>query len=263
MLDVGGGRLHYEVDGEGPAVLLLHPGLWDSRTWDPQFPVFAERFRTIRFDFRGFGGSDKPTEPFSMFADVRSLLDGLGVDRAAVVGVSLGGAVALEFTIEHPDRVSALVPVASGLIGFKDHSPELKDVWERSAQALEAGDLTRSVEIELEAWAPMGTEDAVGRLIHDIAVDNAGVELIDDELYLSPETPTIERLSEITCPTLVVTGDRDVPEMEAIAKILVSDIPEANHASIHDADHVVNLRQPDEFNRIVIDFLTTVVGSGT
>ncbi|MDQ3211003.1 MAG: alpha/beta fold hydrolase, partial [Actinomycetota bacterium] len=89
----GDGRLHYEIAGAGPFVTLLHPGLWDMRTWDDQFEPWLERFRVLRYDQRGYGQSSRPTEsPYSHVRDLVALLDHLHIDRTALVGCSMGGA---------------------------------------------------------------------------------------------------------------------------------------------------------------------------
>jgi 3-oxoadipate enol-lactonase len=96
---VNGARLYYEVAGDGPAVVLLHAGIADSRMWDEQFDELARRYRMIRYDARGFGRSDLPAGPFAPHDDLRGLLQILGVERAALVGLSMGGATAIDFTI--------------------------------------------------------------------------------------------------------------------------------------------------------------------
>ncbi|MGZ5300141.1 MAG: alpha/beta fold hydrolase, partial [Actinomycetota bacterium] len=119
--DLPDGSLYYEVAGEGPVVTLIHPGLWDSRTWDPLVPVLLDAaFRVVRYDVRGYGRSSRLTEePYSHVRDLAALLDFLDVPLTILVGCSMGGAIAIDFTLEHPDRVAALVPVASGLGGFE------------------------------------------------------------------------------------------------------------------------------------------------
>ena len=103
-VDVPGGSLYYEVAGEGPAMTLIHPGLWDSRTWDPQVPVLVDAaFRVIRYDVRGYGRSSRLTgEPYSHVRDLEALLDVLEVPLTILVGCSMGGAIAIDFTLEHP-----------------------------------------------------------------------------------------------------------------------------------------------------------------
>src|SRR5438445_8825693 len=134
FVDVEGGRLFYEEAGSGPAVVLVHPGLWDSRIWDPQFHVFAERFRTIRYDVRGYGGSTKPEREYSNVEDLYAVLTHLDVERAAVIGCSMGGQIAVDFTLEHPEMVTALVPVAAGLSGYEVYDEQADEEWKPVVQ---------------------------------------------------------------------------------------------------------------------------------
>jgi len=119
VIDVGGARLWYDEAGEGQTVLLLHGGLGDSGLWEPVVPFLAERFRTIRTDLRFFGRSTGPAVPWSWEEDVVGVLDGLGVERAALVGLSLGGRIALDVALAHPDRLWAVAGVAPGLAGHE------------------------------------------------------------------------------------------------------------------------------------------------
>jgi pimeloyl-ACP methyl ester carboxylesterase len=148
----------YEVAGEGPAITLIHPGLWDSRTWDPQVPVLVDAaFRVIRYDVLVGRSSRLTGEPYSHVRDLEALLDALEVPLTILVGCSMGGAIAIDFTLEHPDRVAALAVAASGLGGFEALEEE-EDWWERTnapiEAAIEAGDLERAEDLRLEIWAP-------------------------------------------------------------------------------------------------------------
>ena len=138
------------------------------RTWDPQMVPFTEAgYRVIRYDLRGYGLSSRPTaEPYSHVADLCSLLDTLDVEQAALVGCSMGGAVAIDTTLTVPDRVWALVTVAAGLGGFEPNAEE-EEWWEDAGagieEAVEAGELVRAQDLRLAIWAPLGTDDAAGR----------------------------------------------------------------------------------------------------
>src|SRR5512147_367629 len=111
--------LYYEIAGEGHPLVLIHGGLVNSGLWDDQFEVFARQYRTLRYDVRGFGKSLAPTAYFSNHGDLRDLLDFLGFRRACVLGLSMGGSIAIDFTLTYPDRAAALLPVASGLSGYR------------------------------------------------------------------------------------------------------------------------------------------------
>ena len=116
-LPVGGGALSYEVAGSGEPVVLIHGGFGDRRMWDEQFAVLARDYRVLRYDHRGFGRSPAPDTTYSPVRDLIQLLDRTGMDRAHIVGNSLGGALAITFALLHPERVRSLTVVASGLTG--------------------------------------------------------------------------------------------------------------------------------------------------
>ena len=259
-VDAEGAALYFEAAGVGSAVVLLHPGLWDLRVWDEQVEPLAERHRVIRYDMRGFGRSDPVTGPFSNVDDLVAVLDALGVDRAALVGCSRGGRVAIDFTVEHPDRVRALVPVAPGLSGYQERadatpSRDWEGIERRLQTAIEAGDLEQAIDIDLEIWAPLGVADDVGRRIREIALENCHTAVLDDGLERRPAVPAAQRLSEISVPTLVILGDEDVAEINDIGRYIVEQVPGARLETLSPADHVVNMRQPDEFNEVLVRFL--------
>jgi 3-oxoadipate enol-lactonase len=269
FVEVEGGRLYVEEAGSGEPVVFLHPGLWDSRTWDPQFASFAERYRVLRLDARGYGRSSRPEPgvPYSHVQDLLAVLDDAGIERAALVGCSMGGATAIDFTLEHPERVTALVLVAAGPNGFEG-TPEQEAGWEawwaeRDAPvdaAIEAGDLERAQDLRLSTmWAQLGTDDEGGRKIRDIAFDNLHELTMDESAQVRLDPPAFERLGEITVPTLVLPADHDPPEMEPIAVALAEQIPNARLVRIPETDHVINLRRPEEFDRVVLAFLAEVL----
>src|SRR5260370_21872192 len=116
--EVNGATLYYELAGAGSPVALLHAGIADSGMWDDQFAHVAAAHQVLRFDMPGFGQSSMPDKPYSLSDDLYGLLRQLGIGPAAIVGVSIGGATAIRFAIEHPEMVTALVPVGAGLGGF-------------------------------------------------------------------------------------------------------------------------------------------------
>jgi pimeloyl-ACP methyl ester carboxylesterase len=258
-IEVEGGRIAYQVAGDGPAVVLLHPGLWDMRAWDDQFDVFAERFTVLRYDARGYGRSSRPAgEPYSHVRDQIAVMDAVGMGTAALVGCSMGGGVELDFALTHPDRVRALVVVASAVGGFQENGDEERWWEERTAgieDAFAAGDFPRVQEILLSIWASLGTDDPAGRRIRDIAFDNIHVVTMDETAAEELDPSAIERLEEIACPTLVIPADHDPPDLRRASAELAARIPGAVTVTIPDTDHVVGMRRPDEFNATVLAFL--------
>jgi 3-oxoadipate enol-lactonase len=263
-LGVPGGSIYYEIAGEGPAVTLIHPGLWDSRTWDPQVPVLLDAgYRVVRYDARGYGRSSRLTgEPYSHTRDLIALLDALDVAQTVLVGCSMGGAIAIDVTLEHPDRVAALAVAAAGLGGFESLQEE-DDWWEgRDAEieaAVEAGDLERAQDLRLAIWAPLGTNDAAGRRIREIAFDNLHELAMDASAEEELDPPAARRLGEIDVPTLVVIADHDPPDFRRLGDVIARGILGARKVTIEGADHVVNMRQPEAFNRALLSFLADVV----
>jgi pimeloyl-ACP methyl ester carboxylesterase len=261
FVDVPGGRLRFEVAGEGPAVTFIHPGLWDMRTWDRQMETFpAAQYRAVRYDVRGYGGSSRPTgETYSHVRDLLGVLDAVGVEQTALVGCSVGGGIAIDFTLEHPDRVWALVAVAPGVGGFEP-LPEEEDWWsDRDAAigaAVEAGELERAQDLRLAIWTPLGTDDEAGRRVREIAFDNLHELTMDESGAEELEPPAVRRLGEIDVPTLVVVPDHDPPDMRRIADLIAKEALDTRKVVIEDADHVVNLRQPQRFDETVLDFLS-------
>jgi 3-oxoadipate enol-lactonase len=263
---VNGGALEFDEAGEGPAVVFLHPGLWDRRTWDQQFDVFARSHRAVRYDLRGYGRSSRPEpgRPYSHVEDLAAVLDAAGVDRAALVGCSMGGTIALDFALTVPDRVRALVLVAAGPSGFDHVTPEEEAWWEPFDRAVEqavaAGDLERARRVQMEAWAQLGTDDPAGARILQIALDNRHELTMDESGVAEIDPPAAERLGDVAVPTLVLPADHDPPEMRRIAEALADGIPDVRVVQIPDVDHVVSVRRPEEFNRVVLAFLAEVLG---
>jgi 3-oxoadipate enol-lactonase len=257
-----GGRLHYEITGEGPWVTLLHPGLWDSRTWDREFAEWGDRFRLLRYDVRGYGRSSRlDGDPYSHVRDLRALFDHVGIDRSALVGCSMGGAIAIDFTLEHPGLVTELVAVAPGLGGFETFEEE-DDWWdERDAPiqaAIEEGDIARAQSLRLRIWAPLGTGDPAGIRIRDIAFDNIHEVTMDESAAEELEPPAAMRLGEIDVPTLVVIAEHDPPFMTRLGEFLAREVLAGRSVTI-DADHVVNLRAPLAFDEAVLPFLESQI----
>ena len=246
--------LWYDESGSGPPLVLLHQGVVDSRIWEPVVPILAERHRVIRYDQRGFGRSPMPEGPYSVADDLVSVLDATAVDRAALVGASRGGGIALTAAVEQPDRVAALVLLGSGLPGHRlevDWTPEQIARWE-AADA--ADDWETMAELDMEAWAPMGADDELRTMLVENAVGSNSEHSTTDE-------PVADRVAAITAPTLVITGGRDVPAINEIGGVLARTIPEARHAVIEEADHMIPWRAAEELSHLVLDFLAQILRS--
>jgi 3-oxoadipate enol-lactonase len=252
VVDVNGARLWYDEAGSGPAVLLLHGGLGDSGLWDPVVPLLAERFRTIRSDLRFYGRSTGPAVPWSWQDDAIGVLDALGIERAALVGLSLGGKLALDIALAHPERLWAVAGVAPGLGGHSGGAySEEQDARYEAAEA--AGDLDAAMEIDLEVWAPLGADDRIRQLWRE--TPEAKSLPADLEPITPSGPPAKERLGELAVPTLVVTASHDPPGMREIGPLVEREAPDARHVEL-DSDHYLTLREPELLSRVLVEFLT-------
>jgi pimeloyl-ACP methyl ester carboxylesterase len=250
-VDVNGARLWYDEAGSGPVVLLLHGGLGDSGLWEVVAPLLAERYRTIRTDLRFYGRSAGPAAPWSWQDDTIGVLDELGIERAAVVGLSLGGRLALDVALAHPERLWAVAGVAPGLGGHRSNAySEEQDARYEAADA--AGDLEAAMEIDLEVWAPLGADERIRELWHATPEANGvppGIEPLEPA-----GAPAKERLAELAVPTLVVTVSHDPPGMREIGPLVERDAPDARHVEL-DSDHYVTLREPELLAGVLVEFL--------
>jgi pimeloyl-ACP methyl ester carboxylesterase len=256
---INGARIHYERSGKGFPLLLIHAGIADSRMWEPQAKAFANEFDMIRPDMRGFGESELPPAPYSTRADIIALLDHLGVDRAHVVGCSMGGTVAIDLTLENPDRVAKLVLVGSGVSG--SNLGEADSALFADVEAADkAGDIDAVNRAEVRLWVdgPRRPEGSAPAAVRELVLDMNGRSLQSDwasAAHQSLEPPAIERLEAITAPTLVIVGDEDLPHAAANAEVITSRIPDSRSVIITGAAHLPSLEHPEEFNRVVLDFL--------
>lgn len=265
---VDGGALEFDVAGDvgRPAVVFLHPGLWDRRTWDGHFGRYAATYRVLRYDARGYGRSSRPEprRPYSHVDDLVAVMDAAGIERAALIGCSMGGATAVEAASVHPRRIAGLVLVAPGINGWADLTDEeAADLDERFApfeMAIDRGDLEAARDAQLAIFASLGTDDPAGRRIRDIAFDNLHELTMDESGRRDLDPPIVERLASITAPTLVIPADHDPPVYRRVAGIYADGIPGARLVGISDTDHVVNVRSPHTFDAAVLPFLDEVLG---
>jgi pimeloyl-ACP methyl ester carboxylesterase len=231
--------------------------------WEPQFDTFAAKYRVVRYDHRGFGKSKMPGGPYALRDDLLSVIRQLGIARATFVGCSMGGATIIDFALEHPEMVSALVLVGSGVTGLNDPSQLSADTLKHWAEFLTAArdrDVDRARELEAKYWIDGPSRDAAlvdpvyrerARQLHR---ENFSLEqMTRQEQPLKP--PAIGRLGEIAAPTLVVIGDHDDVDLVKLADRLATEIPNASLVTIANAAHLPSLEHPDEFNRILSDFL--------
>jgi len=255
-LPVGRGELYYEIAGSGEPVVLIHGGFGDRRMWDDQFEVLARDYRVLRYDHRGFGRSPAPDTTYSPIRDLIRLLDRAEIDRAHIVGNSLGGALAITFAILHPERVRSLTVVASGADGFRYPQSDIEAITE--VIALMRGGRQEEA---LTKWlgnpmlAVVNTQPAVKEKVERLVRENAGIWTMAAWPQQPLTPPARERLGRIRIPTLVVIGDRDAASVRTFADSTARMIPGAERVVLEGTDHLPHMEQPEEFNRILKEFL--------
>ena len=265
FVEFPGSRIYYEVDGDGPALTFIHACVAHLRMWDEQVEHFKDRYTVVRFDLRGFGKSTTDTDvPYSNRDDLRRVLDHVDVDRTHLVGNSCGGSTAVDFTLEYPTGSRSLTLVAAGLGGFDapddPRAAELEKDWDA---LYEAKNYDRIVELETQEWTdgpgqPASRVDPeLRRNMVEWNLDNyRAAQENDNNQRLDP--PAAQRLSEITVPTLVTWGLFDVSSIAATGEHLAAQIKGARTKVYPDVAHMVSLERPDEFNRVLADFLAEV-----
>jgi 3-oxoadipate enol-lactonase len=261
-IDTNGIATFYEDAGQGPPVVLIHGHGSDRRLWDFQVPALVEAgYRVVRYDVRGHGRSAVPSTGYTWenyALDLRDLLDGLALPRAHIVGLSMGGGIALQFTLDFPERVSSLVLVDSTLPGF-DYSPEYGGAIEELVATVRAEGPRAAFE---RLWLTHPLFDSVRRFperfefIRTMALEYAAADYLDETPYAPPEHQAVDRLAELRAPTLVLVGELDIPDFQIIAEVLAGNIAGARLHVIADSGHVPPLEQPDALNRVLLGFLS-------
>jgi pimeloyl-ACP methyl ester carboxylesterase len=267
--EINGARLHYDLAGDGADVALLHSTVCDSGMWDADLDALSQRYRVLRYDLRGYGRSELPPGPFSLVHDLRALLNIVEMERPALVGVSAGATLALDFALAHPERVRALVLAAPG-IGGLEWGEEIRRFGEEEDALLEAGDLDAAVELNLRLWVdgPRRGPDAVAP---DVRRQVGEMQHRAFEVLLAayeqkehpgpsqrPDPPAVQRLEEVAVPTLVLVGDADVQDVLDRADLLEARIPNARKVVLENVAHMVNLERPEQFRALVTECLESL-----
>ena len=240
-VDISGVRLAYDVGGRGANLLFLHGGLLDRRMWDRQFAFFFTKYRTIRYDMRGAGQTETTpsAEPFTHHEDLHDFLGALKINRVSLVGLS-NYAVALDFTIAHPQLIEKLVLVSPGLRGYEPRDPWLRTNFASMMQALGKQDLTGAVEVFISMWVdgpyrmPTDVDSAVREQVREMATRSLGLSRLAPNCT-GLEPPAAGRLSEVHVPTLIILGDKDAPDIQAIGQLIRKGVTGSRLETIRDA----------------------------
>jgi len=258
-VEYGGGSIAYSVQGRGPAVVLLHGGQLDSRMWDEEAGILADGYRVVTVDARGFGRSSDITGPFRHHDDLRAVVEELGLSEFVLVGHSLGGRVALDFALAYPGRVKGLVLLGPGMSGWQ-WSRSDAEAFGRIQAAAQRGDLAGATELWLAHpyMAPSMEYPERAAEIRALALDNARCWL-QPHVEQVAEPPARARLGEVQAPTLIIVGERDVPDIQNIVTELKLHIPDVRVKRIQRAGHMLTYDAPWEVCQDIRGFLAEVL----
>jgi pimeloyl-ACP methyl ester carboxylesterase len=247
--------LHYEIQGNGEAIVLLHSGGADLRDWQGIAPQLAQSYQVIAFDGRGAGQSPPLLEPADYVEELRSLLNHLHVDRAILVGHSIGGQIATDFSLAYPERVIKLVLIAPGLSGFQ-FAPEIQQQFGQIMAA--APDSAKITELMLA--------QCLYRVVMASQARDLMIEMSRHNIQRSFEwktfemrwaqPPTIERLDKLQPETLFIIGTEDMADNLHVAK-LFQQAPNIRFAYLEGADHMPTLTHADQVSQLIRQFLNS------
>ena len=255
-LRTNGIDIHYDVEGEGPWLVLAHSLATDLTLWNDQMAALTPHFRVLRFDCRGHGRSSAPDMPYDfavLAADALGLMDALGVERAHFCGISLGGMIAQYVALAAPARIDKLVLVST----TSGYPPEARVLWAERIAAVRANGIEPLVGPTLERWftAPFRqTNPAAMARIGALIRATPGEGYIGCG-YAIAGLDTTERLPQLRCPTLVIVGAADAGTPPGMGRRIADQVSGARFESIAAASHLCNIEQATVFNRLLTDFL--------
>lgn len=261
--DVNGAKIYYEVAGEGQPFVMVHAGIANKSQWDDQFDFFAQNYKVVRYDMRGYGQSAPVAAEYQRYEDLRGVMDFLKIDHAILMGCSMGGGACMNFALEYPERADALIMVGSGPGGFSydDWSPSPLD--EEMDAAFEKGDMNAVNEVAMKIFVDGTgrTPDQVDTALRKKVYDMNAIAL-RNEKSMGKDVPLAEsaakRIAELKLPVLIVVGDRDEEYIMRAAQFMMENIPTARKVVMQGTAHLPNMEFPNEFNAHVKGFLESL-----
>lgn len=261
IIQVNGAKLYYEIAGQGATIVLVHSGIADSRMWDALFQDLSKNYQVLRYDLRGFGKSPVAPQPFTHAADLHALLEKLNIPRAVFVGSSKGGTIILDYALEYPEQIQALVIACSAPSGFQFEG-EAPPQWDALVSAFNMHDFDKTAELEVQIWVdgPYRTPDQINPQLRELVRDMDSIALRNEATGVLQEeaapVPAVERLSSIEVPTLIIYGALDDPNISRAAEYMAETISTAKKIEFAKAAHFPNLEFPDQFNRCLREFIS-------
>ncbi len=262
FVEANGAKCYFEMTGDGRPLVLVHAGIADSRMWDDQFHAFAQHYKVLRYDRRGFGRTRMVVGNYSHDHDLYALLTSLKIDAAYFIGCSQGAKTIVDFTLEYPEMTKGLVLVAPALGGFIFSGAPPKQT-QQIELADGAGDFAVVNELELQIWvdgphrAPAQVDARVRLRVQEMnALALLTPSGLGTETALEPTAAN--RLDEIKTPTLIVSGALDTPKPLAAADYLLKRVANARRVVMSNCAHFPNMESVADFNREVLAFLAGI-----
>ncbi|MFI6007604.1 alpha/beta fold hydrolase [Streptomyces sp. NPDC051243] len=257
------GDLAYLDTGSGDLVVLLHPGYVDHRAFEDQISALAAHHRVIAPDVRGHGSSANASRPFRWADDLAALLRHLDAGPAVLVGVSMGGVIATDTVLEHPELVRAVVTCGAATGDFMYTDPWTKEIQAEYARTLAAGDIEGWLRAFLrvvpgEHRTADDVDQDILRRLREMALNTIGKHTPDEKDRMVRVTDSWSRLPTIDVPVLALNGTLEPAEMLDAAERLVRSVPHGRSATIDGVGHYLNMEKPAAFNEILLDFLRTL-----
>lgn len=262
--EVNGTRLYYEVTGTGDPIILIHGNGLDCRMWDDQFGAFAQKYKVIRYDVRGYGKSAKPTsgESYGQHDDLKALLQHLGISKAHICGQSMGSGIAVDFCLAYPNMCTSLISVGPWVNGYSSDATQemfsaLKDlpsiVSEKGTKAAADYWLEGNPVFKNSFREPKTIEK-----MRKIGYDYSFWHFLNVNSVFGVKPLAANQLENLNLPTLIITAEYDLEACKEVADLMEQKIKHTTKMVVADAGHCMNMDKPSEFNKIVLDFLSDV-----
>jgi len=257
FVTIGGSKIYWEKAGKGDPIIFVHADALDARQWNPQFEYFYNKFTVIRYDVRGFGKSEIPTdEPYSFFEDLCSLMESLSIQQAHFVGLSLGSAIIIDLALTHPEKVRSVVLADPGISGDGFNKTFIESINKIIALAKDDKmDFAKKIWLDLPIFDYSRKLPKVWEQVQKMVRDTSGYRWYGSNQSIDIVPAAAQRLSEIKKPTLVLVGEHDIDDFQRKSRLLHEKISGSRFVKISNAGHLSNMDNPEEFNRAVDSFL--------
>lgn len=242
--------LNYRVTGQGTPIIFIHGFTLDHRMWSPQVEYFSKTHQVITYDMRGFGKSPIPTNTYSHHQDLANLFNHLKINKAHIVGLSLGGEIALDFATSHPGKCQTITTIDGSINGYKSTIDWDVHAQDQSLEKVKQNWLNHQVFKETRK-----NKYAMSVIKPQIAA-YSGWHWLQKDIYKQKLTSsTLKSLSKITCPTQIILGEKDLNYFHTIANLIQQKLPNAKIHIIPNSGHIPNLETPKQCNQIIKKFI--------